>query len=89
MILLNGKGFSDISRRKLMSILFVDIRGFSNLTDSVEPDEIILLLNNYLSEMTKLIYKHDGTLAKIIGDGLMVFLVILSLFQTMHKRRCY
>jgi class 3 adenylate cyclase len=73
MILLNGKGFSDISRRKLMSILFVDIRGFSNLTDSVEPDEIILLLNNYLSEMTKLIYKHDGTLAKIIGDGLMVF----------------
>ncbi|MEA3358721.1 MAG: adenylate/guanylate cyclase domain-containing protein [Thermodesulfobacteriota bacterium] len=72
-ILLNDKDFSNVSRRKLMSILFVDIRGFSNLTDSVEPDEIILLLNNYLSEMTKLIYRYDGTLDKIIGDGLMVF----------------
>ncbi len=72
-ILLNDKDFSNVSRRKLMSILFVDIRGFSNLSDSVEPDEIILLLNNYLSEMTKLIYRHDGTLDKIIGDGLMVF----------------
>jgi len=72
-ILLNDKDFSNVSSRKLMSILFVDIRGFSNLTDSVEPDEIILLLNNYLSEMTKLIYIRDGTLDKIIGDGLMVF----------------
>jgi len=72
-ILLDDKDFSNVSSRKLMSILFVDIRGFSNLTDSVEPDEIILLLNNYLSEMTKLIYMRDGTLDKIIGDGLMVF----------------
>jgi class 3 adenylate cyclase len=72
-ILLNDKDFANVSRRKFMSILFVDIRGFSNLTDSVEPDEIILLLNNYLSEMTKLIYRYDGTLDKIIGDGLMVF----------------
>jgi class 3 adenylate cyclase len=72
-ILSNGNDLSAISHRKLMTVLFSDIRGFSDLTDSLEPEEICLLLNNYLSEMTALIHKHEGTLDKIIGDGLMVF----------------
>jgi len=72
-ILSNGSDLSKISHRKLMTVLFSDIRGFSDLTDSLEPEEITLLLNNYLSEMTKLIHRHEGTLDKIIGDGIMVF----------------
>jgi class 3 adenylate cyclase/phytoene/squalene synthetase len=72
-ILSNGSNLNTISHRKLMTVLFSDIRGFSDLTDSLEPEEISLLLNNYLSEMTKLIHKHEGTLDKIIGDGIMVF----------------
>jgi class 3 adenylate cyclase len=72
-ILLNGNDLNEISHRKLMTVLFSDIRGFSDLTDSLEPEEISLLLNNYLSEMAKLIYEHEGTLDKIIGDGIMVF----------------
>jgi class 3 adenylate cyclase len=72
-ILSNGNDLSVISHRKSMTVLFSDIRGFSDLTDSLEPEEICLLLNNYLSEMTGLIHKHEGTLDKIIGDGLMVF----------------
>ncbi|HUU40978.1 MAG TPA: adenylate/guanylate cyclase domain-containing protein [Desulfatiglandales bacterium] len=72
--ILSDRGdFDKISHRKLMTILFSDIRRFSDLTDSFEPEEIIALLNNYLSEMTKLIHKHEGTLNKIIGDGMMVF----------------
>ncbi|MBW2105179.1 MAG: adenylate/guanylate cyclase domain-containing protein [Deltaproteobacteria bacterium] len=56
-----------------MTVLFSDIRGFSDITDALESEEIILLLNNYLSEMIKLIHKYEGTLDKIIGDGIMVF----------------
>ena len=72
-ILSDGSDLSKISHRKLMTVLFSDIRGFSDLTDSLEPEEITFLLNNYLSEMTKLIYRYEGTLDKIIGDGIMVF----------------
>jgi class 3 adenylate cyclase len=72
-ILSEGSDLSGISHRKFMTVLFSDIRGFSDLTDSLEPEEISLLLNNYLSEMTGLIHKHEGTLDKIIGDGMMVF----------------
>jgi len=72
-ILANGSDFNKISHRKLMTVLFSDIRGFSDLTDSLEPEEISFLLNNYLSEMIKLIHKYEGTLDKIIGDGIMVF----------------
>ena len=72
-ILSKGEGFTEISHRKFMTILFSDIRGFSNLTDALEPEVITALLNHYLSEMTELIHKHEGTLNKIIGDGIMVF----------------
>lgn len=72
-ILLNGNDLNEISHRKLMTVLFSDIRDFSDLTDSLEPEEIFVLLNNYLSEMAKLIHQHEGTLDKIIGDGIMVF----------------
>jgi len=54
-ILSSGSDFNKISHRKLMTVFFSDIRGFSDLTDSLEPEEISFLLNNYLSEMTKLI----------------------------------
>lgn len=72
-ILLAGNDLNEISHRKLMTVLFSDIRDFSDLTDSLEPEEIFVLLNNYLSEMAKLIHQHEGTLDKIIGDGIMVF----------------
>jgi len=72
-ILSNGWNFNKISHRKLMTVLFSDIRGFSDLTDSLEPEEISVLLNNYLSEMIELIHRYEGTLDKIIGDGIMVF----------------
>jgi farnesyl-diphosphate farnesyltransferase len=72
-ILSNGSEFNTISHRKLMTVFFSDIRGFSDLTDSLEPEEISFLLNNYLWEMTKLIHKYEGTLDKIMGDGIMVF----------------
>jgi len=72
-ILYSGQALGAGTQRKMMTVLFSDIRNFSLFTDSLEPEEIFHLLDDYLSEMTKLIHKYDGTLNKIIGDGLMVF----------------
>jgi class 3 adenylate cyclase len=73
MILSNGDTIGTDPQRKMMTVLFSDIRGFSTLTDSLEPEELFSLLNSYISEMTKLIHKYEGTLNKIIGDGMLVF----------------
>ena len=72
-ILTGEHGFGSEPQRKLMTVVFTDIRGFSNVTDSLESEELFQLLNKYVSEMIKIIYTHDGTLNKIVGDGLLIF----------------
>ena len=61
------------SQRKMMTVVFSDIRGFSALTDDLEPEEIFQLLDRYLSAMIEIVHRFDGTLNKIIGDGLLIF----------------
>jgi adenylate cyclase len=53
------------------TILFTDIVGFTRLSERMPPREINILLNRYFSRMTDIIFRHDGTLDKYIGDGLM------------------
>lgn len=53
------------------TILFTDIIGFTSLSEQLPPREITLLLNQYFSRMTDIVFAHDGTLDKYIGDGLM------------------
>jgi len=60
-------------QRKMMTVVFTDIRGFSSLTDSLEPEELFQLLSRYHSEMIQVVHDYDGTLNKIVGDGLLVF----------------
>jgi len=72
-ILTSGHSFGTEPQRKIMTVVFTDIRGFSNLTDSLESEELFHLLDRYLSEMIKIIHHHDGTLNKIVGDGLLIF----------------
>ncbi|MBW1946213.1 MAG: hypothetical protein JRJ51_25850 [Deltaproteobacteria bacterium] len=72
-ILKGGSGIGTKPKRKMLTVVFTDIRGFSNLTDSLEPEELFHLLDKYLSEMTKIVHHHDGTLNKIMADGLLIF----------------
>ena len=57
----------------MMTVVFTDIRGFSNITDCLESEELFHLLDGYLSEMIGIVHRHDGTLNKILGDGLLIF----------------
>jgi adenylate cyclase len=60
-------------QRKMMTVVFTDIRGFSSLTDSLEPEELFQLLSKYHSDMIQIVHDYDGTLNKIVGDGLLIF----------------
>jgi class 3 adenylate cyclase/CHASE3 domain sensor protein len=61
------------SRRKNLTVFFSDIRGFTPMSEHMEPEELTDFLNHYLSAMTEIVFKHGGTLDKYIGDAIMVF----------------
>jgi adenylate cyclase len=57
--------------RRELTVLFVDIRGFTPLSERAEPEEIVEILNEYLDLAANCIFKFDGTLDKFIGDAAM------------------
>ncbi len=97
------RSMSDLegSAREL-SVLFCDIQGFTSLSEGMEPKELARLINAFLTEITKIIHKHGGTIDKYIGDSVMAFWgapladeqhqqhaleAALEIQQTMHRIR--
>ena len=61
------------SSRKYLTVFMSDIRGFTEMTEQMEPEHLVDELNEYLGEMTNIIFRHGGTLDKYIGDAILVF----------------
>jgi adenylate cyclase len=58
---------------KELTVMFSDIRSFTTVSEALTPNELVLLLNEYLGEMTSIIFRRYGTLDKYIGDAIMAF----------------
>jgi class 3 adenylate cyclase len=58
---------------KEITVLFSDIRGFTTLSEKLTPQELVSHLNEYLSAMTDVIFRYEGTLDKYVGDEIMAF----------------
>ncbi|HET7770273.1 MAG TPA: adenylate/guanylate cyclase domain-containing protein [Chloroflexota bacterium] len=59
--------------KREMSVLFSDIRGFTSVSEKMDPQELVHFLNEYLTEMTNIVFEHQGVLDKYMGDAIMAF----------------
>nr|WP_320189784.1 adenylate/guanylate cyclase domain-containing protein [uncultured Desulfobacter sp.] len=57
--------------KKQAAVVFVDLIGFTSFSETMAPEEVVTLLNHFFSRMIPLIFKHRGTLDKLLGDGIL------------------
>lgn len=60
-------------RKERLTMFFSDVRGFTSMSEKMEPIEVQRLLGEYFTEMTRILFKHGGTLDKFMGDAVMAF----------------
>ncbi|MBD3671844.1 MAG: adenylate/guanylate cyclase domain-containing protein [Gammaproteobacteria bacterium] len=68
-----------------MTVMFTDIRGFTEIADGLPPKQLTQLMDIYLTAMTRVIHQHRGTIDKYIGDAIMAFWGA-PLYDPMHPR---
>ncbi len=67
------ESFSMEGERRELSVLFADVRGFTTISERLDPKQLSKLMNEFLTPLTRVIYKHLGTIDKYMGDGIMAF----------------
>lgn len=73
LILVGGTEDPLKTHRREVTVVFLDLRGFTMFAEQVEPEEVMGVLRDYHAEMGKLILEHEGTLERFTGDGMMIF----------------
>ena len=61
------------SHRREITVVFLDLRGFTAFTETADPEEVMGVLGEYHAAMGRLILEHEGTLERFTGDGIMIF----------------
>ena len=71
--------------RKVVTVLFSDIRNFTSITETRQPDQLVQILNEYFTEMAKIIFENQGSLDKYIGDAIVAVFGSLILLNNSAK----
>jgi len=69
----NPDNFSMEGESREMTVLFSDVRGFTTISEGLEPKELSTLMNEFLTPLTEVIYSRRGTIDKYMGDAIMAF----------------
>jgi adenylate cyclase len=69
----NPGKFSMEGESREMSVLFTDVRGFTTISEGLDPKQLTQLMNEFLTPLTRVIYRHRGTIDKYMGDCIMAF----------------
>ncbi len=69
----NPKKLALGGEKRLVTVLFTDIQGFTTISESLDPEKLTTMLNEYLTQMTEIVLKHKGVVDKFIGDSVMCF----------------
>jgi class 3 adenylate cyclase/CheY-like chemotaxis protein len=73
-LIMKGTGDDPLkSHRREITVVFLDLRGFTAFTEISDPEEVMGVLREYHAEMGRLIMAHQGTLERFAGDGIMIF----------------
>jgi len=68
---LTASDLAALSGRRMVTVLFADLRGFTALCDQLEPEAVVDLLNGYFQCMTEAITSHHGQVTELVGDGML------------------
>jgi len=71
-----------------ITAFFSDVQGFTSISEALTPHELVELLNEFLTEMTNIILKHEGTVDKFEGDAIIAFFGAPNVLQNHAERTC-
>src|SRR5207253_10560167 len=70
-IMRNPAGIKLGGEKKELTVFFSDVAGFTTISEKLDPEDLVVLLNQYLTAMTDIILRHRGNVNKYLGDGIM------------------
>lgn len=71
-ILETPEGLQMGGEKKQVTVLMSDLRGFTGISETLPPETVVAIINQYLEKMTEIIFKYRGTISNFMGDGIMV-----------------